>query len=158
MRTRAVSSRLHPARIGERLQLNPGLLNAHRARGGAPAQELVELAILIPLLMLIAFGVLDLGRVFHASITIENAAREGARFGTFAPFDTAGSVAATRAEAQSSGIDLSSSTITVGCPDGACGSGLPVRVTIQYPFQLVMGVMFLNPTLTLGGEAEMMSP
>lgn len=158
MRTRAVSSRMHPARIGERLQLNPGPLNAHRARGGAPAQELVELAILIPLLMLIAFGVLDLGRVFHASITIENAAREGARFGTFDPFDTAGIVAATQAEAQSSGIDLSSSTITVGCPDGACGSGLPVRVTIQYPFQLVMGVMFLNPTLTLGGEAEMMSP
>ena len=145
-------------RIGERLQLNLGTPYTDRVRNGAPAQELVELAILIPILMLIAFGVLDLGRVFHASITIENAAREGARFGTFDPFDTAGIVAATQAEAQSSGIDLSSSTITVACPDGACGSGLPVRVTIQYPFQLVMGVMFLNPTLTLGGEAEMMSP
>lgn len=158
MRTPAESGHPLVVRIGERPQLLPWTFPIKRIKSGAPAQELVELAILIPLLMLIAFGVLDLGRVFHASITIENAAREGARFGTFDPFDTAGIVAATQAEAQSSGIDLSSSTITVGCPDGACGSGLPVRVTIQYPFQLVMGVMFLNPTLTLGGEAEMMSP
>ena len=158
MRTRAESTHGLTLRIGERLQFNPGTLNAHRARGGAPAQELVELAILIPLLMLIAFGVLDLGRVFHASITIENAAREGARLGTFDPFDTVGIVAATQAEAQNSGIDLSSSTITVSCPDGACGSGLPVRVTIQYPFQLVMGFIFPDTNLPLGGSAEMVVP
>ncbi len=145
-------------RIGERPQPIPWTLPIMRIKGGAPAQELVELAILFPLLMLVAFGVLDLGRLFHSSITIANAAREGARFGTFDPFDSLGIVAATRAEAQSSGIDLSGSTITVSCPDEACGSGLPVRVTIQYPFQLLTGMVFLNPNLTLGGEAEMMMP
>jgi Flp pilus assembly protein TadG len=127
-------------------------------RGGAPAQELVELAILFPLLLLIAFGVLDLGRLFHSSITIANAAREGARLGTFDPTDVPGIVAATQAEAQSSGIDLSGSTIAVSCPDGSCGSGLPVQVTIQYPFQLVMGFIFPDPNLTLGGAAEMIVP
>jgi Flp pilus assembly protein TadG len=145
-------------RLGERPQPVPWTLPIMRIKSGAPGQELVELAILFPLLMLIAFGVLDLGRLFHSSITIANAAREGARFGTFDPFDSSGIVAATQAEAQSSGIDLSGSTITVSCPDGACGSGLPVRVTIQYPFQLLTGMVFLNPTLTLGGEAEMMMP
>ncbi len=139
-------------------QTEPGSFEMKRMQSGTAAQELVELAILFPLLMLIAFGVLDLGRLFHSSITIANAAREGARFGTFDPSDVAGIVAATQAEAQSSGIDLPGSTITVSCPDGACGSGLPVRVTIQYPFQLVMGMVFLNPNLTLGGEAEMMMP
>jgi Flp pilus assembly protein TadG len=127
-------------------------------RGGARGQELIELAILIPLLMLIAFGVLDLGRLFHASITITNAAREGARFGTFDPTDSTGIIAAIQAEAANSGIDLSSSTVAVTCPDGACGSGQAVRVTISYPFQLVMGLVFANPTLMLGGSAEMVIP
>ena len=145
-------------RIGERPQLLPWTFPIKRIKSGAPAQELVELAILFPLLMLIAFGVLDLGRLFHSSITIANAAREGARFGTFDPFDSLGIVAATRAEAQSSGIDIPAPAIAVSCPDGPCGSGLPVRVTIQYPFQLVMGFIFPDPNLTLGGAAEMMVP
>jgi Flp pilus assembly protein TadG len=107
--------------------------------------------------MLIAVGVLDLGRLFHASITIANAAREAARYGSFDPSDVAGIVGAAHAEAQDSGIDLSASTIGVTCPEG-CGSGLSVRVTIQYPFQLVMGLVFANPNLMLGGSAEMMMP
>ena len=158
MRTPAEGRHPLAVRLGERPQLLPWTFPIKRIKSGAPAQELVELAILFPLLMLIAFGVLDLGRLFHSSITIANAAREGARFGTFDPFDSPGIVAATQAEAQSSGIDLSGSTITVSCPDGACGSGLPVRVTIQYPFQLLTGMVFLNPSLTLGGQAEMMMP
>ena len=143
---------------GERPQPNPGTFYIEYGKSGAPGQELVELAILFPLLMLVAFGVLDLGRLFHASITISNAAREGARFGTFDPADVGGIVAATQAEAQSSGIDLSGSTIIVSCPDGACGSGLPVRVAIQYPFQLVMGFIFPDTNLPLGGSAEMVVP
>ncbi len=146
------------ARTGVRPQPFPGMLILRRSRSGAPGQELVELALLIPLLMLIAFGVLDLGRLFHASITITNAAREGARFGTFDPADSTGIVAATQAEAANSGIDLSSSTIAVTCPDGSCGSGLALRVTISYPFQLLMGMVFPDPNLTLGGSAEMVVP
>jgi len=129
-----------------------------RRRRWDRGQELVELSILIPLLLLIAFGVLDMGRLFHASITITNAAREGARYGTFDPTDVAGIVGATQGEAQSSGIDLSGSTITVSCPQG-CGSGLAVRVTIDYSFPLIMaGLVFSDPTLTLVRSAEMMSP
>jgi Flp pilus assembly protein TadG len=109
-------------------------------------------------LLLIAFGVLDMGRLFHASITITNAAREGARYGTFDPSDVAGILSATQAEAQSSGVDLSSSTISVSCPEG-CGSGLAVRVTINYSFPFIMaGLVFADPTLTLERSAEMMSP
>ena len=128
-----------------------------RERTRLKGQELVELAILTPLLLLIAFGVLDLGRLFHAAITITNAAREGARYGTFDPSDVAGIIGAARGEAQSSGIDLSSSAISVTCPEG-CGSGLAVRVTISYPFQIIMGLVFPDPNLTLVRSAEMMVP
>lgn len=128
-----------------------------KSRKGVQGQELVELSILIPVLLLISFGVLDMGRLFHASITITNAVREGARYGTFDPSDVSGIINATYAEAQSSGIDLSSSTITVSCPEG-CGSGLAVRVTIIYPFQFIMGLVFPDPNLALVRSAEMMAP
>ena len=120
-------------------------------------QELVELSILIPLLLLIAFGVLDLGRLFHAAITITNAAREGARYGTFHPTDTAGIIGAAQAESQNSGVNLAGSTISVTCPSG-CGRGQPIRVTISYDFHLIMALVFPSQTLTLVRQAEMLVP
>lgn len=120
-------------------------------------QELIELAILLPLLLLIAFGVLDLGRLYHAAITITNAAREGARYGTFFPEDVSDIINATRAEAQASSIDLTTSLIQVGCPEG-CGSGLPIRVTVHYNFDLIMGLVLPDPNLELIRSAEMMVP
>jgi Flp pilus assembly protein TadG len=120
-------------------------------------QELIELAILIPLLLLISFGVLDLGRLYHAAITITNAAREGARYGTFYPSDVSGIIAATEAEAQASSLDLSTSLINVSCPEG-CDSGLPIRVTVRYDFRLIMGLIFPDPNLQLFRFAEMMVP
>jgi Flp pilus assembly protein TadG len=132
-------------------------IRSSRERLPPRGQELVEVAILTPLLLLIAFGVLDLGRLFHASITITNAAREGARYATFHPDDVAGIIGAAQGEAQGSGIDLPSSTISVACPEG-CGSGLAMRVTISYSFQIIMGLVFPDPNLTLVRSAEMMVP
>ncbi|MCG0274878.1 MAG: pilus assembly protein [Thermosediminibacteraceae bacterium] len=44
-------------------------------------QAVVEFALVLPLLVLILFGVLEFGRIFHTYIVITNAAREGARLG-----------------------------------------------------------------------------
>lgn len=51
-----------------------------RRRGG---QALVESALLFPIVMLLVLGSADLGRVFYYGIALTNAAREGARHGTF---------------------------------------------------------------------------
>jgi Flp pilus assembly protein TadG len=48
-------------------------------RGSQRGDAIVELALLVPLLMLMLFGVLELGRVVDAWIVVNNAAREGAR-------------------------------------------------------------------------------
>lgn len=117
----------------------------------------MEFAILLPFLLLVAFGVLDLGRIFHAAITITNSAREGARYGTIYPDDTPGIISATQAEAANSGIDLSSSLIQVSCPQG-CDSGFPLRVTVVYDFELIMGLVFPNTNLQFARYAEMMVP
>ena len=45
------------------------------------AQELVEFALIFPVLVFLVIGVFDLGRAFHALIQISNAAREGVRYG-----------------------------------------------------------------------------
>jgi Flp pilus assembly protein TadG len=134
-------------------------------------QELAEFAIVIPLLILIAFGVLDIGRGFYAAVTISNAAREGARFATmnYNPLnhtiDISGAVNAAQNEANSSGFTLSS--VNVFCPGdptaippipaNTCGTGLPVRVQVSYDFNLVMGWL-LGQSVTINRQVEMMVP
>jgi hypothetical protein len=45
----------------------------HNERGAA----LVELALLLPILVVLAFGVIDLGRLIHARLVVTNVSREG---------------------------------------------------------------------------------
>jgi len=47
-----------------------------RSRG----QALIEFALVLPLLLLLIVGAMDLGRMFFAKIVITNAAREGANY------------------------------------------------------------------------------
>jgi len=44
-------------------------------------QTLVEFALLTPLLVILIFGFVDVSRIYQAWVTIEGAAREGARYG-----------------------------------------------------------------------------
>jgi Flp pilus assembly protein TadG len=122
-------------------------------------QELVEFAIILPLLLLLVFGAVDLGRLFHAYITISNAAREGARYGIIYPEDTASILTITRREAQESGLDLNPavSAVVVSFPQGF-GQQLPIRVTVTYHFQLILAGVLTSQDLTLSRSAEMMVP
>ena len=128
-----------------------------------PGQELIEFAIVLPFLFLVLFGVIDLGRIFFSAIVITNAAREGARYGISRGIDadyslkSAEIIAAARGEAAGSGIDLSSAAIVPSCPDG-CASGKPVRVEISYDFNLLMGWVLPNTTITLDRYVQMMIP
>lgn len=52
-------------------------------------QNLVEFALLLPVLMYILMGILQFGLIFAAYITINNASREGARWGSLYVYTTA---------------------------------------------------------------------
>jgi TadE-like protein len=52
--------------------------NRWRSRRG---QSLVEMAMVLPLLAFLTFGLLDFGRAYYFQVSITNAAREGARVG-----------------------------------------------------------------------------
>ena len=112
---------------------------------------------LLPVLMLILFGVVDLGRVFFAEITITNAARVGARYGTQYPSDTNGIKAAALAEAQGQGINLTDpNVVSVTCPQG-CGSNLAIQVTVNYSVTLVMGFVLPSP-VQVSSSIQMLVP
>jgi hypothetical protein len=50
-------------------------------RGGARGQSLVEFTLIVPVFMVILFGMIEFGFVFSHDLTIEYATREGARAG-----------------------------------------------------------------------------
>src|SRR5579862_8737423 len=90
---------------------------------GERGSAFVELALLLPALLLVLVGAIDFARVFNASVTLANAAEVGALYGP-------GSVSASsnttgmQTAATNDGKDLSSMTATATyyCSCGATGT------------------------------------
>ena len=93
----------------------------------------VEFALLLPLLMLLVFGIVDFGRALNAQITLTQAAREGARM---AALGEANVVSGTQAAA--TGLSPVKVTVT-SCPAGA-GPGVNAVVQTSYTFTFITPV------------------
>ena len=127
---------------------------SHRRTAG---QSLVEFALLLPVLVLIAVGVFDLGRAFHALITISNAAREGARYGALHPSDEALIIDAAVDEANAQGITIAPEDVLINCPkdvNGSCTRGGVLRVTVNYTFESLLNI-FIPATIDMQRYVEM---
>lgn len=136
----------------------------HRSRG----QSLVEFALILPIMMVLLAAVLDLGRVFYATISLNNAAREGAfqaaqtpdSFQSGQPCNTATNLIVCRVQLESKGsaVTVADDAITrtcsvSGCPQQA-GSTVTVGVTGQ--FQLLtplLSVIFGGQTIPMSASA-----
>ena len=115
-------------------------------------QSLAEFALTLPLLLLVIMGIFDLGRgIFYYSV-INNAAREGARFGAVY-CDSPGIKNAVRTRAlglvEDSDID----------DEIFSNDGIPERVvvTVTYEFNTVtplIGKFFDDGSITLTGKAR----
>jgi hypothetical protein len=118
-------------------------------------------------MVVILFGVLDLGRVYFAMITLASAAREGARYLTLHPSDISNDLGAfhdtdviVHTEANNSGVQVSSTTITCQNIDdepSACDGGYSAIVTLTSDFHLLLGWILPSP-ITLVRSAEMVVP
>ncbi|HUC59221.1 MAG TPA: TadE family protein [Streptosporangiaceae bacterium] len=91
----------------------------------------VEFALLLPVLLLLVFGLIDFGRALNAQITITQAAREGARLEAL---DQPNVV--TRTQAAATGLSGVGVTIVSSCPVGS-GAGVDAEVQVTYPFTFV---------------------
>jgi Flp pilus assembly protein TadG len=52
-------------------------------------QAVIELALTLPLLLVVVFGIIDFGFMFQRYEAVTNAAREGARIGVLADYTAA---------------------------------------------------------------------
>jgi Flp pilus assembly protein TadG len=128
----------------------------HRPAGQS-GQSLVEFALLFPLLLLILLGAIDLGRAFNAYVTITNASREGARYGSTHPTNTSG--VTTRVQAELSGVVVTGITQECAPPPpstlfSACNSttaviGNQIRVTVNTSFEFLTLYLFRLPNIPM---------
>jgi Flp pilus assembly protein TadG len=101
-------------------------------------QDLVEYAVILPVLLLLVISIMQFGLIMFSYNTIADAAREGARFGavhcsSFRPActkDDPDIIAAARA--LTTGLNLANLTITQPAPSG--GS---IQVTVKYTVNLI---------------------
>jgi Flp pilus assembly protein TadG len=113
-----------------------------RRLGNESGQALMEMALLLPVLLLIVLGIFEFGRAYHAKQVVQDAAREGARLAVVQdPIITQDSVIAAVATRMSrSGIPGTAVTInfdTAPPPGGhwrETGAMQQVYVGVDYRF------------------------
>ena len=114
--------------------------STRRARGVELGAAFVELAVSLPVLVVVVIGTADLGRIFYYTISLTNAARAGAQYAAY------NSVRATKnaeitAAAQAAAPNIGSFTVSLATPANVCrcaqddGSafGSPVTCNITCP-------------------------
>ena len=111
--------------------------------GSARGAELIEFALVAPLLILLLAGIFDFGMMFRTFEAVTNAAREGARVGVlpgYAPSDVEDRVDAYMAASGLTG----SYTVAVANMPVATGAGTFTArsVTVNYTYQFaILGVI-----------------
>lgn len=120
-----------------------------RRRRTERGAAMVEFAILLPLLLLVIAGIVDLGRAFFTEVALTNAAREGARaaaISTATPADVQ-----VRAQASAPGLTVTTAaTLCSGAGGDATvtASNAFTWVALGPVFNLFPGSPALPPTLS----------
>lgn len=111
-----------------------------RARGwDQRGQALVELAIVLPFVLLLLLGTLEFGLMFDAYLGVSHAAREGARVGII-PGTTDAEIR-DRIYAAAPQLDRTRMTITITPSDSSRRSGDPLTVRVEYQYRLVVPLL-----------------
>ena len=128
---------------------------------------LIEVALTLPLLLLVAAGIFEFGRAYQTQQVLTNAVREGARVAVL-PNQPSGA-AATRVTTYLTNGQLpnaGTATVTVTATNISIGGTTTPgsRVSVSYPFsfmvlqpvaRLVVGSSNLGSALTMSASAEM---
>jgi len=125
-----------------------------RSESGASA---VEFALLLPLLMMILFGIIEFGLALYRQAILTNASREGARLGivqSVPAITTAQINAAIDNYLTPAGITPGNVTRTITA-GGATGTPVQVTLTLPYTFSVLPGLTSVAPQINLTARTEM---
>lgn len=135
-----------------------GLLRRARNERGA---ALLEMALTLPLLLLVCVGILEFGRAYQTWQVLTNAAREGARMAVIDGPTDADVRARVNSYLTGGGLtSLSADKILVNRTVPFNGTATASQVTVNYPFSFMVlnpVVRLVRPTSTLGGSITMSS-
>lgn len=111
-----------------------------RARRGDAGAAAVEMALILPILMLLLFGLIDFGRAYNARITLSNAAREGVRV-----WALGGTEAETTQRVKDTAVGLTITSVT----QDPCTFGARTQITVTASFSyLTPLISSFSPGLT----------
>ncbi|MEH7352858.1 TadE/TadG family type IV pilus assembly protein [Neobacillus drentensis] len=99
-------------------------------------QSLVEFALILPVLVMLLFGIVDFGRAFHAYLTIDHAGREAARAASIGKDNAAVKLIAKN---RATSIGLKEDWVDVSTTSRTPGT--EVQITITYPFNFITPVL-----------------
>lgn len=107
----------------------------------------VEMALLLPVLVLLLLGIMEFGRAYNAQVTLTNAAREGVRVMAINNVENDARTAATSAMSTLNptatnptfAFTFATSPVTSPSPT-TCAAGRQVTVTITYELSSLTGI------------------
>jgi Flp pilus assembly protein TadG len=127
--------------------VHPGLTPARRSESGV---ALIEFAFVLPILLVLAMGMLDFGRAFHMKSVLDQAAREGARVAVVTSPDQ--DIVEDHVNSVLASGGITATSITVDGPNAA----QMVTVTVNATFTFITpGVFAMLPGWSTGNTIPM---
>jgi Flp pilus assembly protein TadG len=130
-------------------------MRSHSRAGG---QAVVELALALPVILLLLFGIARVAVALQRYEVVVHAAREGARVASLSRGDaqpvTDAVAAAKRAAADLTQADVGVAVTVTPAPPWT--QGQQISVTVTYPYSIsIMGVVVASGTMTSTSTAEL---
>ncbi|MBT9171890.1 MAG: hypothetical protein DDT21_00264 [Syntrophomonadaceae bacterium] len=119
-----------------------------RLKRDCRGQAVTELALVLPLLLLLLFGIIEGGRLGNAYLAVTHAARHGARHGAVGASD--GEIAA---HVRAAAVQLAAENLNVEIRPALRRAGQDITVTVNYPLTLYMPFA----SLVFGGNPVVVS-
>ncbi|MFD3157177.1 TadE/TadG family type IV pilus assembly protein [Haloimpatiens sp. FM7330] len=117
-------------------------------------QSLVEFAIIFPLILLVVMAIAEFGMIFNAYLTINNAAREGARAGIVGTSDVE---IQNLVLAASPNLESQNLTIIITPNETSRTSGETLTVTLNYTYHTIVPIIsgIIDDTVVLNAQTSM---
>ncbi|HSQ91646.1 MAG TPA: TadE/TadG family type IV pilus assembly protein [Nitrospiraceae bacterium] len=133
------------------------MISVHKELRSESGASAVEFALLLPVLMMILFGIIEFGMALYRQAILTNASREGARLGIVQsiPAITTGQIdAAIDNYLTAAGVAPGNVARNI-VSGGVTGTPVQVTLTLPYTYAVLPGLTSIAPTINLTAQTVM---